>query len=46
LLFALAAAWEQKKRYDNAFMAMSEANLLIGAQRPFRGDLYGSSFLP
>ncbi len=41
LLFALAAAWEQKKRYDNAFMAMSEANLLIGSLRPFRGNLYG-----
>jgi len=41
ILFALAAAWEQKKRYEKAFMAMSEANLLIGAARPFRADLYG-----
>lgn len=42
LLFALAAAWEQKKLYEQAFMAMSEANLIIAAHRPFRADLFGS----
>ena len=38
MLFALAAAWEQKENYEAAFMAMSEANLIFAAQRPFRGD--------
>jgi len=41
LLFALAAAWEQRENYDAAFMAMSEANLIFSARRPFRGDLFG-----
>ena len=41
MLFALAAAWEQKENYEAAFMAMSEANLIFAAQRPFRGDLFG-----
>ena len=41
MLFALGAAWEQKENYEAAFMAMSEANLIFSAQRPFRGDLYG-----
>lgn len=41
IFFALAAGWEQKGRYENAFMAMSEANLIFASQRPFRGDLYG-----
>jgi tetratricopeptide (TPR) repeat protein len=41
LLFALAAAWEQKKLYEKAFMSMSEANLIIANHRPFRADLYG-----
>lgn len=41
MLFALAVAWEQKGRHENAFMAMSEANLIFAAQRPFRADLYG-----
>ncbi|MDH3469436.1 MAG: sulfotransferase [Gammaproteobacteria bacterium] len=41
MFFALTAAWEQKHRYENAFMAMSEANLIFAAQQPFRGDLYG-----
>lgn len=41
MLFALAAAWEQKENYEAAFMAMSEANLIFAAHRPFRGDLYG-----
>lgn len=41
LFYALAAAWEQKGRYENAFMAMSEANLIFAALRPFRADLYG-----
>lgn len=41
IFFALAAAWEQKGRHENAFMAMSEANLIFSAQRPFRGDLFG-----
>jgi tetratricopeptide (TPR) repeat protein len=41
MFFALAAAWEQKGRHENAFMAMSEANLIFAAQRPFRADLFG-----
>jgi tetratricopeptide (TPR) repeat protein len=41
MLFALAAAWEQKENHEAAFMAMSEANLIFASQRPFRGDLYG-----
>ena len=41
LLFALTAAWEQRENYEAAFMAMSEANLIVAAQRPFRGDLFG-----
>jgi tetratricopeptide (TPR) repeat protein len=41
MLFALAAAWEQKENYEAAFMAMSEANLIFAAHRPFRGDLFG-----
>ena len=41
MFFALASAWEQMERYDNAFMAMSEANLIFSARRPFRGDLFG-----
>ena len=41
MFFALAAGWEQKGRHENAFMAMSEANLIFAAQRPFRADLYG-----
>ena len=41
MFFALAAAWEQKENHENAFMAMSEANLIFAAQRPFRADLYG-----
>jgi len=41
MLFALAAAWEQRQNHEAAFMAMSEANLIFAAQRPFRGDLFG-----
>jgi tetratricopeptide (TPR) repeat protein len=41
MLFALAAAWEQRENHEAAFMAMSEANLIFAAQRPFRGDLFG-----
>jgi tetratricopeptide (TPR) repeat protein len=41
LLFALTAAWEQRENYEAAFMAMSEANLIVAAQRPFRADLFG-----
>ena len=41
MFFALAVGWEQKGRHENAFMAMSEANLIFAARRPFRGDLYG-----
>jgi tetratricopeptide (TPR) repeat protein len=41
MFFALASAWENKGRHDNAFMAMSEANLIFAAHRPFRGDLFG-----
>ena len=38
MLFALAAAWEQRENHEAAFMAMSEANLIFAAQRPFRAD--------
>lgn len=41
MLFALAAAWEQKQNHEAAFMAMSEANLIFAAGRPFRADLFG-----
>ena len=41
MLFALACAREQQSRYEQAFMAMSEANLIWAMHRPFRGDLYG-----
>jgi len=41
LMYALAAAWEQRENFEAAFMAMSEANLIFSAQRPFRGDLFG-----
>ena len=41
MLFALACAREQQSRYDQAFMAMSEANLILAEHRPFRGDRYG-----
>jgi tetratricopeptide (TPR) repeat protein len=41
MLFALACAREQQGRVEEAFMAMSEANLILAAHRPFRADLYG-----
>jgi len=41
MLFALGFAWEQRQNYEAAFMAMSEANLIFAAQRPFRADLFG-----
>ena len=41
LLYALAAAWEQRENFEAAFMAMSEANLVFSARRPFRADLFG-----
>ena len=41
MFFALAAAWAHKGRHENAFMAMSEANLIFAAHRPFRADLFG-----
>lgn len=41
MFFALASAWAQKGRHENAFMAMSEANLIFAAHRPFRADLFG-----
>ena len=41
MLFALACAREQQSRYDQAFMAMSEANLILAEHRPFRADRYG-----
>jgi len=41
MLFALAWAREQQSRYEQAFMAMSEANLILAEHRPFRADLYG-----
>jgi tetratricopeptide (TPR) repeat protein len=41
MLFALAFAREQQSRYNQAFMAMSEANLIMAAHRPFLADQYG-----
>lgn len=41
MFFALASAWAQKGRHENAFMAMSEANLIFATHRPFRADLFG-----
>lgn len=41
MLFALACAREQQSNYEQAFMAMSEANLILAEHRPFRADLYG-----
>jgi hypothetical protein len=41
MLFALACAREQQGNYEQAFMAMSEANLILAEHRPFRADLYG-----
>jgi len=41
MLFALACAREQQGKYEQAFMAMSEANLILSEHRPFRADLYG-----
>lgn len=41
MLFALAWAREQQGQYEQAFMAMSEANLILAEHRPFRADLYG-----
>jgi len=40
MLFALAAAYEQQGRYEDAFMAMSEANLIMSEYRPFRAEQY------
>ena len=40
MLFALAAAREQASLYEEAFMAMSEANLVLAEHRPFRAEQY------
>ena len=41
MLFALAFAREQQSSYHQAFMAMSEANLILASHRPFLGEQYG-----
>lgn len=38
MLFALGAAREQLGRYEDAFMALSEANLILAEHRPFRAE--------
>ena len=40
MLFALGFAYEQQGRYEEAFMAMSEANLVLADHRPFRAEQY------
>ncbi len=40
MLFALGAAREQQGRYEEAFMAMSEANLILADHRPFKAEQY------
>ena len=45
MLFALACAREQQSRYEQAYMAMCEANLILSKQRPFYGEQYGKLIL-
>lgn len=40
MLFALAAAFEQQERFEDAFMAMSEANLVLAEHRPFQAEQF------
>lgn len=40
MLFALGVAREQQSKYHQAFMAMSEANLILSQHRPFLGEQY------
>ena len=40
MLFALAIAREQQNRTEQAFTAMSEANLILAELRPFRAEQY------
>lgn len=40
MLFALAAAREQHGRIESAFMALSEANLILAEHRPFKAEQY------
>lgn len=40
MLFALAAAYEQESRWEDAFMALSEANLILAEHRPFMSEKY------
>ena len=40
MLFALANARERQGNYEEAFMAMSEANLIMSAHRPFNAEQY------
>ena len=40
MLFALAAAYEQQSRWEDAFMALSEANLILAEHRPFQGEKF------
>jgi tetratricopeptide (TPR) repeat protein len=40
MLFALASARENQGNYEEAFMAMSEANLVMAAHRPFNAEEY------
>ncbi|MEE4217622.1 MAG: sulfotransferase [Xanthomonadales bacterium] len=40
MLFALGAAREQQGRYEDAFMALSEANLIVSEHRPFKADQF------
>ena len=40
MLFALANARERQGKYEEAFMAMSEANLIMSAFKPFNAEQY------
>lgn len=40
MLFALASAREQHGRIKSAFMALSEANLILAEHRPFKAEQY------
>jgi len=40
MLFALANARERQGNYEEAFMAMSEANLIMSAYKPFKAEEY------
>ena len=40
MLFALAVAYEQQGRLEDAFIAVSEANLVLAEHRPFRAEQF------